>query len=95
MMNNFRIDYKISNEQKYISHSIEIKLFAGNEMRRKFDAVIKRTTVDTENTLARDHPVIKRGGNETKSRPTLTNRLGKIAINLFPSHTVIQSRRPL
>lgn len=43
---------------------------------------MKPTTVDTENTLAEDHPVIKRGGNETKSQPTLTNRVGKIAINL-------------
>lgn len=45
--------------------------------------IITHCTVDTKNTLARDHPVIKRGGNETKSQPTLTNRLGKIAINLL------------
>lgn len=44
--------------------------------------IITHSAADTENTLADDHPVIKLGENETKSQATLTNRLGKIAINL-------------
>lgn len=62
----------------------------------KIHAIIKRsTTVGARNTLVRDHPVIKHGGNETKSEAILTNRAGKIVINLPPSYTVIQSSRSL
>lgn len=72
---------------------IAANAFRVEKVDKNNDAVITARTVDTENALAGDHPVIKRGEKGTKSQPAFTNRRGKIAINLSV-HTVIQSRGP-